>query len=83
MNKLFLRILNVYLGKIRTTEQGFSLANEYYNHLPMIFRVKAHNDLDLSKDYETQKIILPARANARNMKLAERMRRYATYRVTK
>lgn len=80
MNSLFLRILTGYLGR---TKRKVMQDIEYYNHLPMIFRAKDYNNLDLSQDYEARTIILPARANARNMKLAERMRRYATYRVTK
>jgi len=80
MSPLFLRILDGYLGR---TKRKITQDAEYYNHLPMIFRVKDYNNLDLSQDYKARSIILPARANARNIHLAERMRRYATYRVTK
>ncbi len=54
-----------------------------YGLLPMVFRVKARNGLDLSADLAGEEVIFPARGNAKNMKLAERMRTYASYRPTR
>ncbi len=54
-----------------------------YNLLPMVFRVKDRNNLDLSSDLSGQEVIFPARARAKNLKLAERMRTYASYRPTR
>jgi len=79
MNPLFQRILNAYLQR----EGTYSLYETDYNLLPLIFPVATRNNLDLSKDYETEAIYLPARANAKNITIAERMRAYAQYRTTK
>lgn len=79
MNTLFQRILNAYLQQPGT----YSIHANDYNLLPLVFRVQERNNLDLAKDYEDQAIILPARANAKNLTLAERMRCYALHRTTR
>lgn len=79
MTSLFQRIINAYLRR----SQSFPISTEEYNFLPLIFRVQARNDLDLSEDYVNEPVFLPARASARNLQLAERMRRYTAYRPTK
>lgn len=66
---------------ITTVLAYYSKFNDY-NHLPMVLRVKAKNNLDLSMDLAGEEVIFPARANAKNLKLAERMRTYASYRPT-
>lgn len=66
---------------ITTVLAYYSKFNDY-NHLPMIFRVKEKNNLDLSANLAGEEVIFPARANAKNLKLAERMRTYASYRPT-
>lgn len=79
MNSLFRRILNAYLQR----EGTYSIHSVDYHLLPLIFPVATRNNLDLSRDYETESIILPARASAKNITIAERMRYYATYRAAR
>lgn len=50
------------------------------NLLPMVFRFKNHNHLDLAADYNGKEFLLPARGNAKNMSLSERLRRYIAQR---
>lgn len=78
MNILFQRIINCYQNR----RYNYTISEADYNLLPYIFRVKDHNDLALSQEYAQECIKLPARANAKNLKFAERMRRYASYRTT-
>lgn len=66
---------------ITTVLAYYSEFNDY-NYLPMVLRVKDKNNLDLSADLAGEEVIFPARANAKNLKLAERMRTYASYRPT-
>jgi hypothetical protein len=79
MNVLFQRILNGYLGRSEFTP----ITGSELNLLPYVFLVSDFNSLDLSSDNSGIPIQLPARAGARNMTLAERMRSYSSYRVTK
>ena len=53
-----------------------------YGVLPMVFRVKDRNGLSLASDLAGEEVTFPARARAKNLKLAERMRMYASYRPT-
>ena len=79
MNILFQRIINGFLNR----KEDYPISDSEYNLLPYIFRVQSSNNLDLSQNYNGVPITLPARAAARNMTIAERMRKYASYRVTK
>jgi len=68
---------------IQTVLSRYGTSTSDYNQLPMIFRIKQKNNLDLSIDLAGAEVLFPARANAKNLKLAERMRQYASSRTTR
>lgn len=79
MNQLFQSLINAFRDRVASRR----LSEADYHLLPYVHRVKARNDLDLADDNDDIDIVLPARAIAKNLLLAERMRRYATHRATK
>ena len=79
MNVFFQSIINAFRNRIAARRLG----EDDYHLLPYVHRIKDRNDLDLSDDNDDTDIVLPARAIAKNLLLAERMRRYATHRATK
>lgn len=80
MDILFRRIINGYLNR----KEDYPMSAAEYNLLPYIFIAQVYNNnLDLSQNYAGVPLTLKARATARNMTIAERMRKYASYRTTK
>lgn len=70
MNLFFLAILQSY---------GIP-AEGMYDELPLITRVLARNDITVFEDSSTTRLVLPPRAAAKNLTMAERMRRYIAQR---
>jgi hypothetical protein len=79
MDILFRRIINGYLNR----KEDYPISAAEYNLLPYIFMTQVYNNLDLSQNYAGVPLTLKARAAARNLTIAERMRKYASYRTTK